>query len=162
MFAIVAAALCAVAAAAAPPPASRDARRVYRPVPPEAEYYRLKHLMANGMMPNYKAVWYGFRHDDRPAMAEALGDMTLLARQVDRYPPPKPADAPKPDVEEFRRWMLGLADQTDALRADLPRLADRAAVSARILSIYGSCQKCHDRYAPEEGKERRKYSPPSD
>ena len=150
------------AQAGPPPPAPREARRVYRPVRPEPEYFRLKHLMGDGMMPNYKAVWYGFRHDDRAGMAEALGYMTTLAREVDRYPPPKPADASKPDVEEFRRWMLGLADQTDALRTDLPRLADRAAVSARVLSVYASCQKCHERYAPEEGNERRKYSPPAD
>jgi len=162
MPAVVAVVVFLLVGAAAPPAAPRETRRAYRPVRPEAEYFRLKHLMGDGMMPNYKAVWYGFRHDDRAGMGEALGYMTTLAREVDRYPPPKPADASRPDIEEFRRWMLGLAEQTEALRADLPRLTDRAAVSARILSVYASCQKCHERYAPEEGNERRKYSPPTD
>jgi len=56
--------------------------------------------------------------------------------------------------------MGDLEKKVTALSIDLPKLADRTSVSGRILSIYGNCQSCHDIYVPEEGKDRRKYSPP--
>ncbi|MGH9440771.1 MAG: hypothetical protein ACRD16_00690 [Thermoanaerobaculia bacterium] len=130
--------------------------KTFLPVPPERDYYKLKHLMGDGMMPNYKALWSAFRVNDVARMRLALGYMSALAREIDRYPPPD-KDA---NLSDFKTRMGELDKKVTALQADFPKLADRAAVSARILSIYGTCQSCHDVFAPEEGKDRRKYSPP--
>ena len=141
-------------AAAPPPPAA--AHRVFRPVAPEIEYYKLRHLMGDGMMPNYKALWSAFRRDDPESMKQALGYMAALAREADRYPVPEAARGDK--LGDFRARMSDLAAQSGQLAARFP--AGRDAISSRILSIYSKCQDCHDRYAPEEGRDRRKYSPP--
>jgi cytochrome c556 len=146
------------APAAAPPLRLAAAHRVFRPVAPEVEYYKLKHLMADGMMPNYKALWSAFRRDDAAAMRAALGYMAALARDTIRYPVPDAARGAA--LDDFRARMADLADRSDALAARMP--AGRDAMSSGILSIYGKCQECHDRYAPEEGRDRRKYSPPAD
>ncbi|HET9795393.1 MAG TPA: hypothetical protein VFS34_13140 [Thermoanaerobaculia bacterium] len=153
---------CALLAAAAATTASHAANssvpshRVFRPTAPETEYYKLKHLMADGMMPNYKALWAGFRRDDADSVRQALAYIASLARDAGRYPLPDAARADR--GADFRTRMLGLAARSEALSSQLPK--ERDAVSARILSIYGACQECHDKYAPDEGRERRKYSPP--
>jgi hypothetical protein len=135
---------------------SAPAHRIYRPVAPEPEYYKLKHLMGDGMMPNYKALWSGFRRDDSVAVKQALGYIAALAHDSDRYAIPEAARAD--GGADFRTRMAGLAAQSEALSDQPP--PGRDALSSRILSIYGTCQQCHDKYAPEEGKDRRKYSPP--
>jgi hypothetical protein len=129
----------------------------FSPVAPEREYYLLKHLMGDGMMPNYKALWSAFRQNDVPNMRLSLEYMAALAHDIDRYPPPTKAGTP----EDFKARRGELEKKTTELSLDLPKLSDRTNVSNRILSIYGTCQSCHDVYAPEEGKDRRKYSPPS-
>jgi hypothetical protein len=146
----------ALRARAAAPPSPAPAHRAFRPVAPEIEYYKLKHLMGDGMMPNYKALWSGFRRDDPDSMKQALGYMAVLAREADRYPVPEAARGDA--LADFRARMAGLAAESGALASRFP--AGRDAVSSRILSIYSKCQECHDRYAPEEGRDRRKYSPP--
>jgi len=150
------AALAAAAAAASLGADTAPSHRSFRPVPPEAEYYKLKHLMGDGMMPNYKALWSGFRRDDKASVKQALAYIASLARESGRYPLPEAARAD--GGADFRTRMSGLASQSETLSTQLPQPRD--AVSARILSIYGACQQCHDKYAPEEGRERRKYSPP--
>jgi cytochrome c556 len=112
--------------------------------------------MGDGMMPNYKALWSGFRRDDEASVKQALGYIAALARESGRYPLPETARSD--GGADFRGRLSGLASQAEALSAQFPRPRDE--VSARILSIYGACQQCHDKYAPEEGGERRKYSPP--
>ena len=133
-----------------------SAGKTYSPVPPERDYYKLKHLMGDGMMPNYKALWSAFRQNDVANMRQALGYMSALAREIDRYPPPEK----NANLDDFKARMGDLEKKVSGLSADLPKLADRTVVSGRILSIYGTCQSCHDVFAPEEGKDRRKYSPP--
>jgi hypothetical protein len=137
-------------------PAAAEEKKVYRPVPPEREYFRLRNLMANGMMPNYKALWYAFRVNDRTGMEQALSYMGALCRDVDRYPPPGKAGSP----EDFKKRMAELDAEAGSLSDALGGSLDRSAVSARILSLYKTCQSCHDIYAPEERKDARKYSPP--
>ncbi len=144
-------AFLALAASAASP--------TFSPVAPERDYYRLKHLMGDGMMPNYKALWSSFRQSDVANMRLSLSYMAALAHDIDRYPPPeKPGSTGT--IQDFKTRMGELEKKVTALSADLPTLTDRTSVSGRILSIYGTCQSCHDVYAPEEGKDRRKYSPP--
>lgn len=130
--------------------------KTYSPVAPEREYYKLKHLMGDGMMPNYKALWSAFRQNDVSSMRQSLDYMSALAREIDRYPPPEKTA----NLDDFKARMGELDKKVTSLSADLPKLADRTAISGRILSIYGTCQSCHDIFAPEEGKDRRKYSPP--
>ncbi len=91
-------------------------------------------------------------------MQPALGYMASLARETDRYAAPEAAHGPA--LDDFESRMAELAAMTDALAVRLP--AGRDAMSSSILSIYTKCQECHDRYAPEEGRDRRKYSPPAD
>jgi hypothetical protein len=133
-----------------------SAGKTYSPVPPEREYYKLKHLMGDGMMPNYKALWSAFRQNDVANMRLSLEYMSALAHEIDRYPPPTKNGT----LDDFKTRMSELDKKVTGLSSDLPKLADRTAVSGRILSIYGTCQSCHDVFAPEEGKDRRKYSPP--
>lgn len=128
----------------------------YSPVPPERDYYKLKHLMGDGMMPNYKALWSAFRQNDVANMRLSLQYMAALAHDINRYSPPTKAGT----IEDFRTRMGDLEKKVTSLSTDLPTLSDRTTVSSRILTIYGTCQSCHDVYAPEEGKDRRKYSPP--
>ncbi len=146
------AAAASIAAGNAPSPS----HRTFPPVAPEVDYYKLKHLMGDGMMPNYKALWSGFRRDDEASVKQALAYIAALARDSSHYPLPEAARTD--GGADFRSRMSGLASQAEALSAQLPQPRD--AVSARVLSIYGACQQCHDKYAPEEGRERRKYSPP--
>jgi cytochrome c556 len=148
--------LLAAAAAAVSLGADAPSHRTFRPVAPEPEYYKLKHLMGDGMMPNYKALWSGFRRDDETSVKQSLAYIEALARDSGRYPLPEAARAD--GGADFRSRMSGLASQANAFSSQLPQPRD--AVSARILSIYGTCQQCHEKYAPEEGRERRKYSPP--
>jgi hypothetical protein len=133
-----------------------SALKTFSPVPPERDYYKLKHLMGDGMMPNYKALWSAFRQNDVANMRLSLGYMAALAHDINRYPPPGKAGSP----DDFRTRMGDLEKRANGLSTDLLALTDRTNVSSRILSIYGTCQSCHDIYAPEEGKDRRKYSPP--
>lgn len=136
--------------------ASPGDSKSYPPVAPEAEYFKLRNLMADGMMPNYKAVWYGFRHSDTAGVQKALNYMTELTRQIDRYPPPGNKQIPA----DFRQRMTELQEKTTALSNDLKGGLDRSALSDRILSVYKTCQSCHDTYAPKERQDARKYSPP--
>ena len=138
--------------------ADRDARRVFRPVPPEREFFKLRHLMGDGMMPNYKALWYGFRHDEADSMRQALAYMDDLTKQSRQYPRPMKVGT----EEDFRGLMDDLRGQIDALSASLGSISDRSAISARILTLYKSCQSCHSVYAPSERADERKYSPPSE
>lgn len=133
-----------------------SAGKTYSPVPPEREYYKLKHLMGDGMMPNYKALWSAFRQNDVANMRLSLEYMSALAREIDRYPPPTKNGS----LDDFKTRMGELEKKVTGFSSDLPKLSDRTALSSRILSIYGTCQSCHDVFAPEEGKDRRKYSPP--
>ncbi len=130
--------------------------KTYSPVAPERDYYKLKHLMGDGMMPNYKALWFAFRVNDVSNMRLSLGYMAALAHDINRYPPPTKAGS----LDDFKAKMGDLEKKVTGLSTDLPGLSDRTSVSSRILSIYSTCQSCHDIYAPEEGKDRRKYSPP--
>jgi hypothetical protein len=136
--------------------ASPGDSKAYPPVAPELEYFKLRNLMADGMMPNYKAVWYGFRHSDTAATRQALNYMAELTRLIDRYPPPGNKQAPA----DFRQRMMELQEKTTALSSDLSGTLDRSAISDRILSVYKTCQSCHDTYAPKEREDARKYSPP--
>jgi hypothetical protein len=159
--AAAAAVLLAWAGASSRPSRAADSpSKTYSPVAPERDYYKLKHLMGDGMMPNYKALWSAFRQNDVANMKQSLDYMTALARDIDRYPPPAKEGAGGGTPEDFKTRMGDLEKKASALSIELPRLADRTSVSGRILSIYGTCQSCHDIYAPEEGKDRRKYSPP--
>lgn len=144
-------------------PASRSARgadaeekKVYLPVAPETEYFQLRHLMGNGMMPNYKAVWYCFRHEDVANLRLALRYISSLTQDSSRYALPEK----KGTVEDFRLRMADLRRKADGLSADVGPAMDRSAVNERILSIYQTCQSCHDLYAPAERQDARKYSPP--
>lgn len=136
----------------------REARRVYRPVAPEAEFYKLRHLMGDGMMPNYKALWYGFRHGEAETMRQALAYMNRLTVQSRQYSRPLKVGTD----EDFQGRMRDLREQIDALSASLTSTPDRSAISARILTLYKSCQSCHAVYAPSERDDERKYSPPAD
>jgi hypothetical protein len=155
---VVAASLLAGAGLVSRSTVSADsAAKAYSPVAPERDYYKLKHLMGDGMMPNYKALWSAFRQNDVSNMRLSLEYMAALAHDIGRYPPPTKAGT----LEDFKTKMGELEKKVTGLSTDLPKLADRTSVSSRILSIYGTCQSCHDVYAPEEGKDRRKYSPPA-
>ena len=154
-------ALLALAVASSSLSRAADASsKTYSPVAPERDYYKLKHLMGDGMMPNYKALWSAFRQNNVASMKQSLDYMTALAHDIDRYPPPAKDGTGTGSLEDFKTRMSDLEKKASSLSTDLPRLADRTSVSGRILSIYGTCQSCHDVYAPEEGKDRRKYSPP--
>ncbi len=131
-------------------------RKVYLPVAPETEYYRLRNLMANGVMPNYKAVWYGFRHQDLANMKLSLQYLAALAGEAPGYSLPLKAGT----VEDFRRRMAELRGKVETLSAGVASNMDRSAVNDRILSVYQTCQSCHDVYAPAERKDARKYTPP--
>ena len=148
----IGAALLTLAALAA---AAGDSKS-YPPVAPEPEYYKLRNLMADGMMPNYKALWYGFRHSDNAATRQSLANMAELTRLIDRYPPPGNKKIP----DDFRQKMNELQEKATSLSNDLNGGLDRSAVSDRILSVYKTCQSCHDTYAPKERDDARKYSPP--
>jgi hypothetical protein len=156
--ALLAACLLVAGFSAAAVATDREARRIYRPVAPEPEFYKLRHLMGDGLMPNYKAVWYGFRHGEAETMRQALAYMDELAKQSRQYSRPLKIGTD----EDFRARMTDLKGQIDALSASLSSFSDRSAISARILSLYKSCQSCHAVYAPSERSDERKYSPPSD
>lgn len=127
-----------------------------RPVRPEPLYEQLHVLMADGMMPNYKAVWSAYRRDDRETMRRALVNIADVAGRLDKYVPPKNATS----LDHYRQHMDEVRDKSAVLSAGVTR-ADRAAVSAGVLSIYKSCQSCHDDYAPADREEARKYAPPA-
>ncbi len=128
----------------------------YKPVAPEGDYFILKHLMGDGMMPNYKALWYAFRTGDDADTKQALANISALSRQALLYPPPG-----KETTEgDFAKRLAELRQKADALRGDVGPALDRSAASGRILSIYQTCQSCHESYAPKEGADRRKYTPP--
>jgi cytochrome c556 len=112
--------------------------------------------MANGVMPNYKAIWYGFRHQDLANMKLSLQYIAALAGESSRYSPPEKAGS----LEDFRRRMEDLRARAQSLSDGIGPAMDRSAVNDRILSIYQTCQSCHDTYAPEERKDARKYTPP--
>jgi cytochrome c556 len=136
---------------------SGEEHKTFRPVAPEREYYKLRNLMASGMMPNYKALWSSFRKDDAEAMRECLRYMEDLAGQARRYPLPDKAEA-SPD--DFRGRLFAFQQETRKLASTVQTESNRSAVSTGILSVYQSCQSCHDRYAPAERADARKYSPP--
>ena len=131
-------------------------RKVYLPVAPETEYFRLRHLMAEGIMPNYKALWYAFRREDQAGMKASLQYIAALCRESVRYSPPEKSGS----LEDFRRRMDELRGKAEALASSAGPAMDRSAVNDRILSIYQTCQSCHDTYAPAERKDARKYMPP--
>lgn len=134
----------------------REEKKAYLPVAPEPEYYRLRNLMANGVMPNYKAAWYGFRHQDLANMKLSLQYIAALAGESSRYPLPQKEGS----LEDFRRRMEDLRAKAQTLSEGIGPSMDRSAVNDRILSIYQACQSCHDVYAPAERKDARKYTPP--
>ena len=147
---------CAVPAVRALRAADTEDRKVYTPVPPEGEYYRLRNLMAQGVMPNYKALWYAFRHDDFSAMKTSLQYVAALCRDSAHYSPPEKSG----NLDDFRRRMDELRGKVEGLSSDVGPAMDRSAVNDRILSIYQTCQSCHDTYAPAERRDARKYLPP--
>jgi len=133
-----------------------DTEKVYLPVAPEPEYPRRRNLMADGLMPNYKSVWYSVKRNDLEKARLALQYMNSLAKQSARFSPPTTGGT----VDDFRKRIDDLIQKTSALDSDLRSLGDRSAVASRILAIYQTCQGCHEVYAPDEGKDKRKYSPP--
>ena len=147
---------CAVPAVPALRAADTEDRKVYPPVAPEGEYFRLRNLMAQGVMPNYKALWYAFRHEDLAGMKSSLQYLAALCRDSVHYSPPEKSGS----LEDFRRRMEELRGKVEALSSSVGPAMDRSAVNDRILSIYQTCQSCHDTYAPAERKDARKYMPP--
>src|ERR1700688_2718552 len=114
--------------------------KTYPPVAPERDYYKLKHLMGDGMMPNYKALWSAFRQNNMANMRLSLEYMAALAHDINRYPPPTKAGS----LDDFKTRMGDLEKKVSSLSTDLSGLSDRTSISSRILSIYGTCQSCHD------------------
>lgn len=139
--------------------AAADAPSRFAPVPPEAEYFRRKDVMADLLMPNYKAAWSGFRGGDAKSTREAIGHLAAGARMIPKFSPPAIEGGSR---EDFLRRAGDLRERLEALETDFDAtFADRSAFSSRILAIYQSCQGCHETYAPAEGADRRKYTPPS-
>jgi hypothetical protein len=149
------AAVVLVVRPASPAPDTEE-KKIFRPVAPEPEYFKLRNLMANGMMPNYKALWFAFRHEDSDSMKTSLEYMSQLARETDGYDAPGGAGS----QADFRRRMAELEQKTASVAGEVGASMNRSAMSARILSVYQRCQACHDVYAPKERQEERKYSPP--
>jgi len=136
---------------------SGSGRKAFPPVAPEREYYKLRNLMASGMMPNYKALWSAFRNSDTASMRECLQNMEDLAGQARRYPIPDRAEV---SPEDFRGRLVSFQEETRRLSRMVQDENNRSTVSTGILSVYRSCQSCHDHYAPAERADARKYSPP--
>ncbi len=136
--------------------AAPDEERSVKPVTPAAEYLSRKELMSAGMMPNYKALWSGFRSGDMPATKTAAKHLATLAKMTRRFSSPTSGGS----AADFQKRTDELIQNSEALVADLPTLTDRSALSSRIMTVYQTCQGCHEAYAPKEGAERRKYSPP--
>lgn len=139
--------------------AAADAPSRSAPVPPETEYLRRKDLMADLLMPNYKATWNGFRADDAKSTRDAVGYLLAGARMITKFSPPATEGGSR---EDYQRRAADLQSRLEALDSEFPAaFGDRSAFSSRLLAIYQSCQGCHETYAPAEGADRRKYTPPS-
>ena len=152
---LVASALAALIASSPSGFAQKDAKQL--PVAPEEEYFRRKELMAKGMMPNYKALWSAFQANDAKSIRTAAAYIEKLGRSLEKFPPP----SDKGNPAEYPRHSAELQKRSVALAAAAGDGFDKSVVHGKILALYASCQGCHDDFAPEEGTERRKYSPPA-
>lgn len=128
-----------------------------RPVPPKDEYLRRKELMAELLMPNYKATWAAIKANDGKSAGQAVRFLAAGAKKIGAFAVPENGGSP----EDFRKRSEELAKKADSLEKELESLSgDRSAIASRVMAIYQVCQGCHEKYAPAEGAERRKYSPP--
>lgn len=128
---------------------------IEQPTPPEPMYEELQVLMANGVMPNYRAVWSACERGDRDGLQQALRNISELTGRLDKYVPPRNAA----DLEHYARHMREVHVDSAALSI-LAGQADRATVTREINRIYRSCQSCHEEYAPPQRQPLRELSMP--
>ncbi len=126
-----------------------------QPVEPQPLYEHLQTLMADGVMPNYRAAASACERDDREALRRALLNISELAGRLDKYAPPRNSA----DLEHYSRHMGEVRLQSAALSAGVEK-GDRATISAGIQRISRSCQSCHEEYAPPDRRPSRDLGSP--
>ena len=127
-----------------------------RPIPPQPLYEDLQLMMANGVMPNYRAAWSACERNDRESLRQALLNISELAGRIDRYVPPRNAA----DLAHFTRHMREVHVDSAALSI-LAGQADQATVRQEVNRMYRSCQSCHEEYASPDRQPLRELGSPS-